>query len=217
MADIFQEVDEEVRREKLKQLWERYSLLIIAACVLIVVGIGAWRGYDWYVAREAAKAGARFEAAVSLMEQNKAKEAEAAFSDIAKTAPAGYAMLARLREANALAASDKAAAVKAYDALPADGGVPPVFKDLASVRAGILLVDTAQFSEMQHRLDPLAQSDRAFRHSARELLALSAWRNNDVSAAKKYLDLIAKDAETPSGVRARADVLAALIASTGRG
>ncbi len=217
MADIFQEVDEEVRREKLKQLWERYSLLIIAACVLIVVGIGAWRGYDWYVAREAAKAGARFEAAVSLMEQNKAKEAEAAFADIAKTAPAGYAMLARLREANALAASDKAAAVKAYDALAADGGVPPVFKDLASVRAGILLVDTAQFSEMQHRLDPLAQSDRAFRHSARELLALSAWRNNDVSAAKKYLDLIAKDAETPSGVRARADVLAALIASTGRG
>jgi hypothetical protein len=217
VADIFQEVDEEVRREKLKQLWERYSLLIIAACVLIVVGIGAWRGYDWYVAREAAKAGARFEAAVSLMEQNKAKEAEAAFADIAKTAPAGYAMLARLREANALAASDKAAAVKAYDAIAADGGVPPVFKDLASVRAGILLVDTAQFSEMQHRLDPVAQSDRAFRHSARELLALSAWRNNDVSAAKKYLDLIAKDAETPSGVRARADVLAALIVSTGRG
>jgi hypothetical protein len=217
VADIFQEVDEEVRREKLKQLWERYSLLIIAACVLIVVGIGAWRGYDWYVAREAAKAGARFEGAVSLMEQNKAKEAEAAFADIAKTAPAGYAMLARLREANALAASDKAAAVKAYDAIAADGGVPPVFKDLASVRAGILLVDTAQFSEMQHRLDPVAQSDRAFRHSARELLALSAWRNNDVSAAKKYLDLIAKDAETPSGVRARADVLAALIVSTGRG
>jgi hypothetical protein len=217
VADIFQEVDEEVRREKLKQLWERYSLLIIAACVLIVVGIGAWRAYDWYVAREAAKAGARFEAAVSLMEQNKANEAEAAFADIAKTAPAGYAMLARLREANALAASDKAAAVKAYDAIAADGGVPPVFKDLASVRAGILLVDTAQFSEMQHRLDPLAQSDRAFRHSARELLALSAWRNNDMSAAKKYLDLIAKDAETPSGVRARADVLAALIVSTGRG
>ena len=60
MADIFQEVDEEVRREKLKQLWERYSLAIIAVCVLIVAAIGGWRGYEWYVAREAAKAGARF-------------------------------------------------------------------------------------------------------------------------------------------------------------
>lgn len=217
MADIFREVDEEVRREKLKQLWDRYSLVIIAVCVLTVAAIGAWRGYEWYVAREAAKAGARFEAAVSLMEQNKTKEAEAAFAEIAKDAPAGYSLLARFREANALAASDKDAAVKAYDALASDGSVPPVFKDLASVRAGIVLVDTAPLSEMQRRLDPLAASDRSYRHSARELLALSAWRNNDTNAAKKYLDMIAKDLETPSGVRARADVLSALIAATGKG
>ena len=38
MADIFQEVDEEVRREQLKKLWERYGNFIIAACVLVVVG-----------------------------------------------------------------------------------------------------------------------------------------------------------------------------------
>jgi hypothetical protein len=217
VADIFHEVDEEVRREKLKQLWDRYSLVIIAVCVLIVAAIGGWRGYEWYVAREAAKAGARFEAAVSLMEQNKTKEAEAAFAEIAKDAPGGYPILARFRQANALVATDHDAAVKAYDALAADGGVPLAFKDLASVRAGMVLVDSAPLSEMQRRLDPLAQSDRSFRHSARELLALAAWRNNDATAAKKYLDMIAKDLETPSGVRARADVLAALIASTGRG
>ena len=217
MADIFHEVDEEVRRERLKQLWERYSLLIIAACVLIVAAIGGWRGYDWYVAREAAKAGARFEAAAALMEQGKTKEAEAAFADIAKSAPGGYPTLARLREANALASADKAAAVKAYEAIAQDGRVPAVFQDLASLRAGLLLVDTASLSDMQRRLEPLADSGRAFRHSARELLALSAWRNNDVTAAKKYLDEIAKDGETPAGVRGRADVLNGLIAGTGKG
>jgi hypothetical protein len=217
VADIFHEVDEEVRRERLKQLWERYSLLIIAACVLIVAAIGGWRGYDWYVAREAAKAGARFEAAAALMEQGKTKEAEAAFADIAKSAPGGYPTLARLREANALASGDKAAAVNAYETIAQDGRVPAVFQDLASVRAGLLLVDTASLSDMQRRLEPLADSGRAFRHSARELLALSAWRNNDVTAAKKYLDEIAKDGETPAGVRARADVLNGLIAGTGKG
>jgi hypothetical protein len=217
VADIFQEVDEEVRRERLKQLWERYSLLIIAACVLIVAGIGAWRGYDWYVQREAAKAGARFEAAALLMEQGKTKEAEAAFADIAKSAPGGYPTLARLREANAVAPSDKAAAVKAYESISQDGSVPAIFQDLASVRAGLLLVDTAPLADLQRRLEPLADSGRAFRHSARELLALSAWHNNDVTAAKKYLDEIAKDGETPAGVRARADVISALIAGTGKG
>jgi hypothetical protein len=217
VADIFQEVDEEVRRERLKQLWERYSLLIIAGCVLIVAAIGGWRGYDWYVQREAAKAGARFEAAALLMEQGKTKEAEAAFADIAKSAPGGYPTLARLREANALAASDKAAAVKAYEAITQDGSVPALLQDLASVRAGLLLVDTASLADMQRRLEPLAQSGRGFRHSARELLALSAWRNNDAAAAKKYLEQIAKDGETPAGVRARADVISALIAGTGKG
>ena len=106
MADIFHEVDEEVRRERLKQFWDRYSLFIIAACVLIVVGIGSWRGYEWYIERQAAIAGARFEAAVTLSEQGKTKEAETEFAKIAADAPGGYAVLARFRAAAALGQSD---------------------------------------------------------------------------------------------------------------
>ena len=217
MADIFHEVDEEVRRERLKQFWDRYSLFIIAACVLIVAGIGSWRGYEWYIERQAAIAGARFEAAVTLSEQGKTKEAETEFAKIAADAPGGYAVLARFRAAAALGQSDKAGAVKAYDAIAQDGSLAQVWQDLAAVRAGLLLVDTAPLAEMQRRLVPLAQSDRTFRHSARELLALSAWHHNDVATAKKYLDMMAQDAETPPGVRSRADVLAALIAATGKG
>ena len=41
VADIFNEVDEEVRRERLQKLWERYSIYIVVAAVLIVAGIGA--------------------------------------------------------------------------------------------------------------------------------------------------------------------------------
>jgi hypothetical protein len=217
VANIFHEVDEEVRRERLKQFWDRYSLLIIAGCVLVVLGIGGWRGYEWYVDRQAAAAGARFEAAATLMEQGKTVEAETAFSQIAANAPGGYATLARFRAAQALTAKDKQAAVKAYDVLAQDGSLGPLWQDLAGVRAALLLADTAQLSEVQRRLAPLAESGRPYRHSARELLALSAWHNNDVATAKKYLDMMAQDAETPPGVRSRADVLAALIAATGKG
>ena len=76
MADIFHEVDEEVRRERLAQIWERYSWLIVGVCVLIVVGVGGWRGYDWYIARQAAIAGREFETAVTLSEQGKAADAD---------------------------------------------------------------------------------------------------------------------------------------------
>ena len=46
MSDIFREVDEEVRREKLQQLWERHGNLIVAAALLVVLAVGGWRGYE---------------------------------------------------------------------------------------------------------------------------------------------------------------------------
>lgn len=216
MADIFHEVDEEVRRERLAQIWQRYSILIIAACVLLIAGVGGWRGYVWYMAREAAVAGAQFEAAATLAEQGKTDEAQAAFAKVAAEAPGGYATLSRFRAAAELARSKKDEAVKAYDALAADASLSPLWQDLAAVRAALLLVDTAPLSDMQRRLEPLADSGRAYRHSARDLLALAAWRAKDAALAKKYLDMIAADGETPPGIRSRADVLAALIAGNGK-
>ena len=216
MADIFHEVDEEVRREQLKKLWDRYSIVLIAVAVLIVAGIGAWRGYEWYIAKKATEAGAQFEAAITLAEQGKQAEAEAAFAKVAADAPYGYRTLARLRAAAAAAQVKPADAVKAYDAIAADGSLGAIWQDLAAVRAGMLLVDTAPLADMQKRLDPLSEPGRIYRHSARELLALSAWKNNDATAAKRYLDMIAADGETPPGTRQRIDVLSALIAANGK-
>ena len=213
MADIFHEVDEEVRREQLKKLWDRYSIYLIALAVLIVAGVSGWRGYEYWVAKQAAAAGAAFEAAAALTEQGKYAEADAAFAKVAAEAPAGYRVLARMRTANALAQVKPADAIKAYDELSADASIGATWQDLAAVRAGMLLVDTAPSAEMQRRLAPLAEPSRSFRHTARELLALSAWRNHDLATARRYLDMIATDAETPAGTRARAEVLSALIAA----
>ncbi len=216
MADIFHEVDEEVRRERLQKLWERYSIYIIALAVLIVAAIGAWRGYDYWQAKKAAAAGAAFESALGLSEAGKHAEAEAAFAKIAAEAPAGYRILARLRAAAELAQTKPAEAVKAYDELAADASLGTTLQDLAAVRSGMLMVDSASLADMRRRLDSVAEPGHTFRHSARELLALSAWRNHDFTAARRYIDMIAADGETPPGTRARADVLSALIAADGK-
>lgn len=216
MADIFHEVDEEVRCDQLKKLWDRYSIYLIAAAVLIVAGIGAWRGYEYWIAQKAAAAGAAFEAAASLSEQGKHAEAEAAFAKIATEAPDGYRVLARFRAAAELAKVKSADAVKAYDDLAADSSLSTTWQDLAAIRAGLLLVDSAPLADMRRRLEPLAEPGRSFRHTARELLALSAWHNHDIAATSRYLDMIATDAETPASTRARIDVLSALIAGGGK-
>ena len=216
MADIFHEVDEEVRRERLQRLWERYNILIIAVAVLIVAGIGGWRGYQWWLDKQAAAAGAKFEAAVTLSEAGKHAAAEADFSKLAAGAPAGYRTLARFRAAAELVSVKPAEAAKAYDALAADSSLSTTLQDLATVRAAMLRVDSASFSDMQLKLAPLAADGRPFRHTARELLALSAWRAHDNAAASKYIDMITGDLSAPPLMRVRAETLAALIAAQGK-
>ena len=210
MSDIFQEVDEEVRRERLQQLWERHGNLIVALALLIVLGVGGWRGYDWWENRKAAESGAAFEAAVALAESGKQDEAQAAFSKLAKEGSSGYRVLARFREAAEVAKTDAAAAVKAYDSLAAESALGRSLQDLATIRAGLILVDTATPTELATRLEPLTATDRPFRHTARELLALGAWRAGDTAAAKRWFDLIATDVETPAGTRQRIEVLMTL-------
>jgi hypothetical protein len=214
---IFAEIDEEVRRERYKQLWERYGLYIVAAAFVIILGIGGWRGYEWWEARQAAQAGAAFEAAAALLAQDKYAEAEAAFAKIAAEAPSGYRVLARLREAASLGQHDVKAAVKLYDEIATSGAVGQVLQDLANLRAGMLLLDTEPYDALRARLEPLTGADRTFRHTARELLAFSAWRSNNAEAAKRWIDMIMTDAETPAGTRARIDMLTALTGMTAKG
>lgn len=210
MSDIFHEVDEEVRREKLKQLWDRHGNLIVAFALLVVLAVGGWRGYEWWDARKAAESGAAFEAAITLAESGKQAEAQEAFAKLAKDGSSGYRVLARFREAAELAKTDAAAAVKLYDALAADSSLDRAMRDLATIRAGLILVDSAPLAELSSRLEPLTTADRPFRHTARELLAIGAWRLNDTAAAKKWFDLIASDLETPAGTKQRIDVLMTL-------
>ncbi len=211
MSELFDEVDEDVRRDQFKRLWDRYSILIIAAALLVIAGVAGWRGYAYVEGQKAAVAGEAFDKAVDLSEQSKHAEAEAAFNNLAATAPSGYRLLARLRAAGEVASRDPQAAAKLYDDIAADRGVAALDQELAKVRAAQLLVETATYPDMLARLESSAAPGATFRHTAREMLALSAWRANDTTAARKWLDMIANDGETPPGLRSRAEALQALL------
>ena len=211
MSELFDEVDEDVRRDQLKKLWDQYSIYIVAGALLIIAAVGGWRGYEYLEAKKAAEAGAVFDKASELSEQNKHAEAEAAFTDLAAKAPSGYRTLARLRAAAEVANRDPQAAVKLYDEMSNDRSIGAPEQDLAKVRAAQLLLETASYPNMLARLEPATAPAATFRHTARELLALSAWRANDTTAARKWLDLIANDGETPPSLRSRAEALQALL------
>jgi hypothetical protein len=210
VSDIFNEIDEEVRRDQIKKFWDRYQNYIIAGAVLLVLSVAGWRAYQWWEAKKAADAGTAFQAAMTLGHEGKYAESEAAFSNIGQSGAQGYRDFSRLQAAAALAQRDPKAAVESFDALATDTRMPEPLRDLAALRGGYLLVDTESYENMRQRLEPLAAAGRTFRNSARELLALSAWRNGDMAAARKWFDMIIADPEVTQSMRRRVEMLMAL-------
>ena len=209
MADIFNEVDEELRRERLKAFWQRYGGVVIGLALLIVIAVGGWRTSEWWEAKKAAEAGAVFEQAVTLASEGKYDEAEASFARIASDNTA-YRVFAKLRQAAEMARRDRDGAVKIYDEVVGQSGIGQPLQDLARIRGGMLLLDTATLTEMRARLAPAAEDGRVFRHSARETMAFAAWKASDATAVKQWYNAIVADPETPLGVRTRTEMLMAL-------
>jgi hypothetical protein len=211
MADIFREIDEELRRDKAAKVWDRYQKPIIAVAALIVLAAGGWRYYDYNRTKQAQEAGARYETALQLSREGKSVEAEAALGEIAKSGPGGYALIARFRAAAESSVRDPDGAVKIYDAIASDASADATMRDVARLRAAILRVDKADTGEVQRRLEPMAQGGQPFRNSARELLAVAALKRNDLEAAGKWLDMIVIDAQAPGEIRQRAEALLGLV------
>ncbi|MBV9065428.1 MAG: tetratricopeptide repeat protein [Methylobacteriaceae bacterium] len=216
MSDIFREVDEDVRRDQAAQIWARYQNFFIGLALLVVAATAGWRLYDHYRTKQAEEAGSKYQAALTFARDGKSAEAEGAFEQIAKSGPKGYATLARLREAAEYSGSDPAAAVKAYDALAADGTIDPLFQNVARLRAALLRLDEADEKEIESRLGTMTATDNPFRFSAREALALAALKHDDFDAAGRQLDAIVVDPQAPAAMRQRAEALLAVVRASKR-
>lgn len=204
MADIFEEVDEELKEENLKKLWDRYGRFLVVAVVLLVGGVAAYKFWEYYSLEQRNAQGEAFLAAIALAEEGKNSDAAAAFTVFAEDASAGYAMLARFREASARRKDgDPAAAIDIYEALAADQSVEPVYRNLAVLLSVMAQSNTGDPKILSDRLTPLAEAG-PWRITASEYLGLLALRQGDSAAARKRFEAIADDSEAPQGARQRA-------------
>jgi hypothetical protein len=205
VSDIFQEVDEELRRENYAKLWARYGKHVIALALLIVfvaAGVAAWRGYQL---RQRQAEGANFAAALDLARQGKDKEAAEGFAALARQAGGGYAMLARLEEGTLKArAGDTAGAIALYDALAADQSVDPTYRDIATLLAAQQGLKTGDAQAIIARLAPLTDAADPWHPMALELTALAQLKAGNKAEARATYQRLAADPVTPQGLRARA-------------
>jgi hypothetical protein len=215
MTDLFREVDEELRRERLQRLWDAYGVYILSVALVVVLAVAGWRGWEYWEAKRAAESGDRYVAALDLAHQGKHREAAQALEALAREGTRGYAALARFRAAGELAeAGDKAAAASAFEALADDTKLNAALRDLARIRAAYLLLDSASYDEIRRRVESLT-SGGPWRFMAKEALGLAAWRAADTATAERWFNELMGDPEAPADIRGRAELLLTLLASRG--
>ena len=218
MADrdsFLREVDEAVRHDQYKRLWDRYGIVALGAAALVVVGVAGYKGWSYWQEKRAQDAGAKFTQALLMEDGADAAKAREMLTALAEKGPEGYRVLARFQLAAAEAkAGDIDKAVADYDALAIDPGVDPILQGHATLQAAALRLDKADYAEMERRLQGLVDSNSAWRFSARELLGLSAYRLNNIPEAERQFSALIGDQGTSPNLRERADMMLALIVGT---
>jgi hypothetical protein len=207
---LMREVDEEVRQDEYQKLWTRHSSKIIGAGLAAVLAVAGFEGWKYYQRTQAEQASMVYFDAVQKASDGKLDDALAALAAVKHP---GFGQLADFRKAAILAdKGDIEKAVAAYDAVIANPSTDKVLADLARIRQGYLLVDTKSPDELLTKLGMFDKADNAWRHAAREIFGLAAYRVKDFAMADRYMNAIYADADAPQAMKQRAQVMVQLIA-----
>ncbi|MFC0407838.1 tetratricopeptide repeat protein [Roseomonas elaeocarpi] len=212
MADIYDELQEEMRAERMRRLAKRWGGVFAVAALVVVAGVGGWQGLRWYRGNQAEQTAEMFLAVSQSAEQQGGELGPIGdrFAAMVPKAPEGYRILARLRAAALKAESgDRDAALRLWDEVAQDRDAPPLYRDLGSLMWVLHGLDTQDPALLSGRIAPLAAIDSPWRSSARELQGLVSIRQGQRDEARRTFQALAADITAPQGIRDRAARLAA--------
>lgn len=213
---FIREVNDEMRRDQAQALWDRFGPAILGLAILVVLGTAAFVGYRYWDETRANRSGDAFSQALKLANDGKSDDALTALQQLEKDGYGAYPLLARMRAATVKAdKGDFTAAVADFDGVAADTAIPQGIRDMARLRAALLLVDHGSFADVSSRVEALTADNNTLRHTAREALGLAAWKEGKTQDALKLFDQIAADDGAPRNARQRATLMSELIRGSG--
>ena len=198
------EVDENLRRDQLRDLAKTHGKWIIAAIILFLIGVG---GYLYWQDRQRQQVQEQSEALSGAIDKIGGGNAKAASDELAPLANASNDVIrasAELaRAAIALRQNDRKTAIDIYKKLAADDGLPQPYRDLATVRGTMTEYDQLKPDEIIGRLSLLAEPGKPFFGTAGEMVALAMLAKGDRNGAGQMFARIAADKQVPQSIRSR--------------
>nr|WP_321361194.1 hypothetical protein [uncultured Hyphomonas sp.] len=211
MSDIFTEVDESLRQDKIETAWKRYRLFVYGGAALLIgaVALNEFVLHPHFAKLRAERAKA-FEQAVTQLTDGDYTDADAGFealvSEESSLSPLSANYLAQaLYEGN----GDAAGATRVLQAEGKADGTP--FERLALLKAAYAKADTASLAELETLLGDLKEEESGLGALSRELIAAKAFAEGDVARARTAYNRLKFDAAAPQGLVRRAEIALAAI------
>ena len=210
MADIFEEVEEGLRQDRLTVLWKRYGILAYLAAAVLIGGVALNEYLKVQTAETIEKNAARLEAALNEVDARNYDVAAGQLSEIVGEAIAPSTVAAHYLAGVRLDGNgDAAAAASVLESVVGDVEDPS--QKLALIKAAYLKADTLSREELSGFLSPLSDDQGPFGALASELIAAKALQEGDVEYARREFNFLRLSQNVPPGVMTRAQqALAAL-------
>jgi hypothetical protein len=216
VSDIFQEVEEDVRRERYEQLWKKYGNYLIAAAAVLVLAVAGYQAWKTYDLQQRQKVSERYREASQAVESGNMVKAETDFAALAKDAPSGYATLSKLHLAGALIAQNKRdEAVSLLRELTTSSN--PLVANAARLRLAWIMADASPKTEITQMLQPLTPADSPWRFAASEVLAYVDLKAGARAQAITEYQKLSQEPEASPSLRQRAAGIAEYLSANPEG
>ncbi|HVM39119.1 MAG TPA: tetratricopeptide repeat protein [Sphingomicrobium sp.] len=206
---FLREVDENLRRDRARDIARQYGKWIVLGVVLFLAAIAGWL---YWQERQRQQAAAESEQLAEIYRDIGTRQAKGTAPRLDALAGKGTdvtrASALFAAAAVALEQNDRRTAVEKFRAVREDGDLPQPYRDLALVRMTAIEFDQLKPEEVIARMEPLAKAGEPMFGSAAELTAMALLRQNKKAEAGRLFAAIAFDRGVPDTLRARSVQLA---------
>ena len=200
MADIFDEIDEDLKRDQMQKLWARYGKIVMAVVASIVLLVALRQGYTAWQTSQSETSASVYQKAL------KSDDVVAALEAGRGQLTDGYAMLAQFQiAAEQVAADDFTVAEASYLALASDTSLDPLYQQAATLLSVMVAPQDADVAALAARLSDLETAAGPWQAMALETAAGLALRADNTDAAVAKYKRLMDMADVPAGMRQRAE------------
>ena len=192
MADIFDEVSEDLRKDQYKQIWLKYKKIIIAFISIFVLSILTFKYIEYYKEQKKIEIASLYFDGLKEIENKNYEKAEVFFKKIIDTADLGYTVLSYFKLANIkFNTKDFLSMERYYDKIISLDNINKAYKDYALILKITNSPNINNYDKVKF-LKPFLTSPSEFQPIASELEILYLIENKKIKTAKNKLEILLK-------------------------